>query len=153
MTPGSAPRERPKSAPERPWRPPPGALQRDDFPPRDDFRTISILRKTFAKRSLLPGRLFGRQATAEQADALETLAAQARVATVPTRIPDGSWEAPSAQGAAATEQDRHYKESIYVATRPDILLLENQKFHNYVSMLQNLDVRQVPNVANFYKLV
>ena len=47
-----------------------------------------ILRKTSAKRSLLPGRLFGRQATAEQADALETLAAQARVATVPTQLSD-----------------------------------------------------------------
>ena len=100
-----APKSRPKSASERPWRPtgahlapesPPEAsrrtffdLQRDDFPPsRGDFRTISILRKTSAKRSLLPGRLFGRQASAEQADALETLAAQARVATVPTQLSD-----------------------------------------------------------------
>ena len=57
-------------------------LQRDDFP------TISILRKTSAKRCLLPGRLFGRQATAEQADALETPAVQVRVATVPTQLSD-----------------------------------------------------------------
>ena len=87
MTPGSAPRAA-RSAPIAP-KEDVFYLQRDDFRSSGgDFRTISILRKMSAKRSLLPGRLFGRQATAEQADALETLAAQARVATVFTQVSD-----------------------------------------------------------------
>ena len=95
MTPGSAPR-----AQERPKKPQDGPKsrqkqeanlepqQKDSHSSGIDFRQFSTLRITSAKRSLLPGRLFGRQATAEQADALEALAAQARVATVPTQLPD-----------------------------------------------------------------
>ena len=74
-----APKSRPKSASERPWRPP-GAHLAPDSPPetsRRPFQSPSkriptlrgMLRKTSAKRCLLPGRLFGRQATAEEANA------------------------------------------------------------------------------------
>ena len=55
-------------------------------PSGNDFRTSVHSPEHVCKT--IQGRLFGRQATAEQTTALETLAAQARVATVPTQLSD-----------------------------------------------------------------